>query len=484
MNLNTGSRLQGGRYVVAEVVSQEGLGITYLGEHTAVGCKVIIKELLVKGLCVRSGGDSLVAAGTADGKVLFASLRERFVKEAGRIAKLKHHNIVPIIDVFEENGTAYYVTEHVGGVRLSEIIDSDGAIDEKAAIRYINQVAMALEYLHSNMVLYLDVMPDNILVVDNDAVLTDFVLSRLYNSHEELASIKLDHLCHCYSPLEMYQVGGAGYFSPATDIFSLGATMYKVLTGKNPPTADELINNGLPSLPNEISEPARRTVEASMKLRRKDRPQDIRDFMSLLNDGNGSSGTVVAPVSGASDKTEIVSSSSDKTEIVSPSSDRTEIVSSSSDRTEIVSPSADNPGFSSHSGVRSGCDAEEIQTPAQPVRADNATSDKNQQKPKRSGSLKILIIVLMLLLVAAGVGAVYYFLVLKNESTSARTRKKPRVENRDKRGNEECDEGCPASDDCYGNGALPGDSLTAIAGDYFDVDSVAPSDPSSAACNQ
>ena len=474
MNLNPGSRLQGGRYVVAEVVSQEGLGITYLGEHTAVGCKVIIKELLVKGLCVRSGGDSLVAAGTADGKVLFASLRERFVKEAGRIAKLKHHNIVPIIDVFEENGTAYYVTEHVGGVRLSEIIDSDGAIDEKAAIRYINQVAMALEYLHSNMVLYLDVMPDNILVVDNDAVLTDFVLSRLYNSHEELASIKLDHLYHCYSSLEMYQVGGAGYFSPATDIFSLGATMYKVLTGKNPPTADELINNGLPSLPNEISEPARRTVEASMKLRRKDRPQDIRDFMSLLNDGNGSSGTVVAPVSGASDKTEIVSSSSDRTEIVSPSSDRT----------EIVSPSADNPGFSSHSGVRSGCDAEEIQTPAQPVRADNATSDKNQQKPKRSGSLKILIIVLMLLLVAAGVGAVYYFLVLKNESTSARTRKKPRVENRDKRGNEECDEGCPASDDCYGNGALPGDSLTAIAGDYFDVDSVAPSDPSSAACNQ
>ena len=406
------------------------------------------------------------------------------MKEAGRIAKLKHHNIVPIIDVFEENGTAYYVTEHIGGVRLSDIIDSDGAIDEKAAIRYINQVAMALEYLHSNMVLYLDVMPDNILVVDNNAVLTDFVLSRLYNSHEVLASIKLDHLYHCYSPLEMYQVGGAGYFSPATDIFSLGATMYKVLTGKNPPTADELINNGLPSLPNEISEPARRTVEASMKLRRKDRPQDIRDFMSLLNDGNGSSGTVVAPVSGASDKTEIVSPSSDKTEIVSPSSDRTEIVSSSSDRTEIVSPSADNPGFSSHSGVRSGCDAEEIQTPAQPVRADNATSDKNQQKPKRSGSLKILIIVLMLLLVAAGVGAVYYFLVLKNESTSARTRKKPRVENRDKRGDEECDEGCPASDDCYGNGALPGDSLTAIAGDYFDVDSVAPSDPSSAACNQ
>lgn len=351
MNLQPGSQLQGGRYTIGKVLGQGGFGITYLGEQTALGRKVAIKEFFIKEHCDRADGNSFVSIGTVGSRGLVEKFREKFVKEARNIAKLKHVNIVSIIDIFEENNTAYYVMDYLEGGSLSDLINREGALDEATAVRYISQVASALDHLHSKKMMHLDVKPANILI-DNEgnAVLIDFGLSKQYDSEGMQTSTSLTGLSHGYSPLEQYRDGGAGTFSPATDIYSLGATLYKAITGKTPPEAVDLINADLPALPANISSSVKNAIEVSMRSRRIDRPQNITEFLALLN-GSSSAAAAGMAAAGAvaggiampsqSDKTEIIAPNSDKTEIATPYSDKTEIATPYSDKTEIATPYSD-----------------------------------------------------------------------------------------------------------------------------------------------
>ena len=282
MNLKTGHQLAGGRYRVERVLGQGGFGITYLCEQTGLLRKVAIKEFFMKELCNRESDTSHVSIPSIGSRDMVDRFRQKFIKEARALAALNHKHIIRIIDVFEENNTAYYVMEYVGGGSLADKVKS-GALPEAVALRYIRQVAGALDFVHGKRMMHLDVKPANILLNENnEAILIDFGLAKQYDSAGSQTSTTPVGISHGYAPLEQYKQGGVGTFSPATDIYSLGATLYKLLTGVTPPEVGDVMNDGLPALPQHISAPVRAAIEAAMQPRRKERPQSISEFLSLL----------------------------------------------------------------------------------------------------------------------------------------------------------------------------------------------------------
>ena len=285
MNLKTGHLLKHGEFRVEKVLAQGGFGITYLCEQTGLLRKVAIKEFFMREYCERDDDTVSITLGSRGSRDMVERFRQKFIKEARALAALNHKHIVRIIDVFEENNTAYYVMDYVGGGSLADKVNS-GALPEAAALRYIRQIASALDFVHGKRMMHLDVKPANILLNENDeAILIDFGLAKQYDASGSQTSTTPVGISHGYAPLEQYKQGGVGTFSPATDIYSLGATLYKLLTGVTPPEAGDVKDEGRPALPQHISAPVRAAIEAAMQPRRKDRPKSISEFLSLL-DGN------------------------------------------------------------------------------------------------------------------------------------------------------------------------------------------------------
>lgn len=285
MILKQGTALERGKYRIDGVLGQGGFGITYLGEQIYLGRKVAIKEFFMDGICVRDDATQAVTAPADTNRGLVERFRRKFIKEAQNIARLKHRGIVPIIDIFEENGTAYYVMEHLPGGSLAGKV-KQGALPEREALRYIGQVAAALEYVHSQRIMHLDVKPANILLDEDDnAVLIDFGLAKQYDSTGHQTSTTPVGISHGYAPLEQYKQGGVEQFTPATDVYSLGATLYKLVTGNTPPEASDVINQGLPAFPPSVSPAVQKAITAAMQPAVKARPQSVGEFMRLVESG-------------------------------------------------------------------------------------------------------------------------------------------------------------------------------------------------------
>ncbi|MBR6691047.1 MAG: SUMF1/EgtB/PvdO family nonheme iron enzyme [Bacteroidaceae bacterium] len=283
MNLHSGSMLQSGRYCIESVLGQGGFGITYLAVQTGLGRKVAIKEFFMKELCNRDANTSQVSVGSVGSRDIVERFRQKFIKEAQNMAKLRHNNIVSVIDVFEENGTAYYVMEYIPGGSLAIKVKS-GPLPVNDALRYIRQIASALELVHSRRMMHLDVKPGNILLDDDgNAVLIDFGLSKQYDSAGMQTSTTPVGISHGYAPMEQYRRGGVSEFSPTVDIYSLGATFYKLVTGITPPDAGDIVNEGVPELPATMPSSVSTAITAAMQPRRVDRPQSIGAFLSLLD---------------------------------------------------------------------------------------------------------------------------------------------------------------------------------------------------------
>ena len=119
--LRIDSLLQGGRYKIVETLGQGGFGITYLAIQSGLERKVAIKEFFMKEFCERDEATSHVTLGTESNRETVNRFREKFLKEARNIARLNHPNIIRIFDVFEENGTAYYVMEYFARMALWQI---------------------------------------------------------------------------------------------------------------------------------------------------------------------------------------------------------------------------------------------------------------------------------------------------------------------------------------------------------------------------
>ncbi len=284
--LSPNSLLQGGKYRIEKVLGQGGFGITYLGVQVALNRKVAIKEFFMKEYCNRDEETSHVSVPSEGSKELVGKFRAKFVKEAQNIACLNHPHIIRIYDIFEENGTAYYVMEYWDHGSLGDHVKSHGRLPEAEALRYIRQVAEALDYIHQRKMNHLDVKPGNILLDEaHNAVLIDFGLSKRYDAEGNQTSTTPVGISHGYAPLEQYKRGGVGTFSPATDVYSLGATLYKLLTGETPPEANDVMDEGLPAFPASVTATTVSAIEKAMQPAKKNRPQSIGEFMALLGMG-------------------------------------------------------------------------------------------------------------------------------------------------------------------------------------------------------
>ncbi|MCI9172525.1 serine/threonine-protein kinase [uncultured Duncaniella sp.] len=284
MQLNINSELQCGKYRILRVLGQGGFGITYLAEHTMLNKLIAIKEFFPKEYCNRDATSSHVTIGTQSSENLVAQLKNKFIKEARNISRLHHPNIIIIHDIFQENDTAYYVMEYVDGTSLSELVKQNGALSEATAISYIRKVADAVGYMHSLSMNHLDLKPANIMVrsQDNEPILIDFGLSKQYDASGEQTSATPIGISHGYAPIEQYRPGGVSIFSPQTDIYALGATLYNLLTGKIPPHYSEMLENGLPDFPSTISQGAIFAVKNAMQIKKVERPSDISKFLETL----------------------------------------------------------------------------------------------------------------------------------------------------------------------------------------------------------
>ena len=203
MQLAKDSLLQGGKYKIERTLGQGGFGITYLGEHVALNRKVAIKEFFMKEYCERDKETSHVSLGTSGSRELVERFRYKFMKEAQTIAALDHPHIIRIYDVFEENGTAYYVMEYHGNGSLSDYVKMCKCLDEKEALQYIHQIADALDYIHKRRMNHLDVKPGNVLLSDRgEVVLIDFGMSKRYDEEGKETSTTPVGISHGYAPLE------------------------------------------------------------------------------------------------------------------------------------------------------------------------------------------------------------------------------------------------------------------------------------------
>ena len=284
MNLRQGTLLQGGKYRIERELGHGGFGVTYSAVQVGLNRRVAIKEFFMSEYCNRDAETSHVTVPSEGSKELVEKFRGKFIKEAQNIASLKHPHIISIHDVFEENGTAYYVMEYLDHGSLADLVKQRGHLPEADALRYTRQIADALRYIHARKMNHLDVKPGNILIDEEDhAVLIDFGLSKRYDDEGNQTSTTPVGISHGYAPLEQYKKGGVGTFSPTTDIYSLGATLYKLITGATPPDANEVSEEGLPPFPAYVSSSTGKAIEQAMQFRRKDRPQSMEEFLALLD---------------------------------------------------------------------------------------------------------------------------------------------------------------------------------------------------------
>lgn len=293
--LGNNSLLLNGKYKIERVLGQGGFGITYLAKQKvsvagALGTidaeiEVTIKEFFMKELCNRDEASSMVTVPSTGSVDLVEKFRQKFIKEAKNISKLTHPHIIKVLDVFEENGTAYYVMEYIDGGSLSDLVEKKGSLSEEETLKYTRQIASALQYIHAHNMNHLDVKPGNVLLRQNgDVVLIDFGMSKNYDVAGEQTTSSPVGVSVGYAPIEQSRVGGLGMFSPATDIYSLGATMFKMLTGQTPPEATTVFDEGLPEMPAYISENTKQVVEKAMQPKRKDRFQTVEAFLEALGE--------------------------------------------------------------------------------------------------------------------------------------------------------------------------------------------------------
>ncbi len=259
----SGQKLRGG-YTIQRMLSKQRFSITYLAKNRKDDW-VVIKTL---------SDDALQRPDSS-------RLQESFEKEAFRLARFQHPNIVKVEEPFRQDGVPCIAMEYIDGSTLAE--HNPRVLSEVEAIKYITQIAQALSVLHENKQYHRNIQPSNIVLRAGkpEAVLIDFGLVREFDQ-DLTETRRLENTSPGYTPPELYSRKAAGR-GPYTDIYSLGATLYTLVTGDIPPDADKERQSGKKiTFPSGISDKTKEAIEWAMELDPVDRPQSVEAWLAGL----------------------------------------------------------------------------------------------------------------------------------------------------------------------------------------------------------
>lgn len=286
MNLPNGTKLQSGKYKIRETLGNGGFGFTYLAEHCFTGQKVAIKELFVNRRCTRLPHSARVVWPIGlNGFFYWMNTKSDFLHEVNTLWKLRQSHIVHVMDAFEENNTVYFVMEYLNGKTLRTILKEQGALPEEKAVKYIKQVAKGLVYLYRKHRYHLDIKPENIIIGHRGyAYIIDFGACIHVHSDDNTYDHNFQYTKH-FAPKEVQERDNV---TEASDVYSLGATLYNLLTNTKPADAIDRMNGKehLKTLPNTISPKLRRIVEKSMRKSARNRYQTMKEFLEQLESYN------------------------------------------------------------------------------------------------------------------------------------------------------------------------------------------------------
>lgn len=289
--LPQGTELQNGQYRIDSYLSSGGFGITYLATDS-LGRRVVIKECFPEALCHRP--DQTVQTKNSHSIKEFNTLVDMFVREARSLAKLDHPNIVGVHQIFEANDTAYMVLDFVNGHDAMQLLDNGSApFAPDRVVTLTKHLLEAISAVHNADMLHRDISPDNILIdQDGKPCLIDFGAARQEATQKSRAISTLMVVKDGYSPQEFYISGGQQ--GPASDLYSLGATLFHMITGKAPPNSQSRLAALAAKRPDPYQPlTARvdgyapnflRAIDMAMNVFPKDRPQSAQDWAAIISD--------------------------------------------------------------------------------------------------------------------------------------------------------------------------------------------------------
>jgi serine/threonine protein kinase len=279
-------------YEIEKVLGVGGFGITYLVTDLNLGKAYAIKELLPDGIAVRLGGETTVMPRSTSSQGDYDATRKYFISEARILAGMDYPSIVSVHRLMEMNGTCYMVMDYVEGDTLGDYLKKRGGrfskIEEFQQIFY--PLMSGLDALHAQGIIHRDIKPGNIMVQPwGEPVLLDFGAATQTQSKTMTIT---QMLSAGYSPFEQYT--SRAKQGPYTDIYALGATMLKCITGKKPDDAsDRMYGDTYQSLLETTEHvaaygsPILSAVDAALKMDAGQRPQNITEWWAVMSGEGG-----------------------------------------------------------------------------------------------------------------------------------------------------------------------------------------------------
>ena len=278
----------GGRYILGRVLSYGGHTISYLGMDAQAGRKVIVKEYLPSDFSTRSEGEKEVTIYSGDGQIQFERGLTNFLNEANRIQHLQHpEGIARIYDCMAENDTGYVISEYVEGQTLKEVLEAGKKYSVNEARAFMKKILRGLAEVHKLNIVHCDISPETIMITSSGEIkLLDFGAARyVTTANSKSLSIILKR---GYAPEEQYR--SRGVRGPWTDVYALGAVMYRMITGVIPQESVERV------LAEELKEPSRLGVSIpentenalmnALNIYQAERTPSAEAFLKELNSGS------------------------------------------------------------------------------------------------------------------------------------------------------------------------------------------------------
>ena len=269
------------KYSIVKVLGEGGFGITYLATDLVLDVDVCVKELYISGSSSRGANMTVLTQNMKE--FSFADFKERFLQEARQLARFNHNNIVRVLDFFETNNTAYVVMEYLKGRTLKEMVAYNGPFNADESMEIINQLLNAVEVVHNAGMLHRDIKPDNLIITEEGrVVLIDFGSARAYSEEKTISQTAM--VSPGFAPLEQYNPNSRkGTF---TDVYSIGATMYFMLTGIRPMNVTERYLEEMKA-PHELNPSVNMQVSSAvmlaMEMKPEDRFRNVAELREALN---------------------------------------------------------------------------------------------------------------------------------------------------------------------------------------------------------